>query len=159
MALFESMTSWLSSMFGQALAKVTSVIDEALGIAKLEIPDLEIPTFVDMFRSTIRDAQFRAMIENPNVPQLAKDTEFIEADYTMKRNYLARFFVQYVDETTGEVTEGLRSMYVDQRLSNDTLIDMFLALDRGPEYQPKGMINFISFEDIKHSKGSPYGPL
>lgn len=159
MPFFDSIASWLSSVIAGPLSKIHSVIDDAIAAARNLVPNLDVPTFVDMYRESMREGQFTDMLANPDTPQLVKDTEYLESDYTLPRNYVTKFFVQYIDETTGEMEEGYRSMYSDQRLSNSDLIDTFLSIDRGPEYNPKGKVSFITVDTVKHSKGSPYGQL
>jgi len=157
MAGLSEFTSWIASMFAKGVSTITRSIGEALGIAERVLPEVDIPTFVDVFRESMREEVFSDMIQDKTVSQSVKDTEFLESNDTFPRNYLARFYVQWTDPTTGETVDGYRNMYVDDRLPNRDLENIFIdKWQMGSSRTDQGF-TFVSFDTLTHSKGSPYG--
>lgn len=155
----EDLATWLASILAEGLSSIVGGIDEALQYANLFPEELNMDKFVDTFRGMQREQQFADMLANPNTPEDVKNSEFLEGDETMPRNYLAKFYVEYTDPETGDREEGWKSMYVDDRLSNSALEDMFL--DKWVSDYAAQSIGFdtLYLDTITHSKGSPYASL
>jgi hypothetical protein len=160
MGLLSDIGSWVSEMFAKGIASITNQIDEALMSFKaMDIAELDLDTFVDTFRQEQRVDQFQAMIADPNVSEETKNTEFLEGDEVLPRNYKVSFYVEYVDPVTGETEEGYRTMYVDDRLTNEELENIFIDKWQMGSGKTDQGYTFVSFDTITHSKGSLYQSL
>jgi hypothetical protein len=147
-------------MFAKGIASITGQIDEAINAFKfMDIAELDLDVFVDTFRQEQRNDQFQAMIANPDVSEETKNTEFMEGSEVLPRNYKVTFYVEYKDPVTGETEEGYRTMYIDDRLTNEELENIFIDKWQMGSGKTDQGYTVVSFDTITHSKGSPYESL